>query len=367
VARHVVIFGAGASFATHRAPLTATALQTWTHSIDKEHKLLGLALDWTVPGWRNARVNLETAWRTIDLAWNERQMMGIRQSVEPLDAAQRLRVWQLARAEQDRERAEPFYYRTQIAGARRDQWSTEQFLSAAAGWELRRLIQEKLAICRNPSWSTPYVRVLGALGLDSRDSVVSFNYDTLVEQCLDRDHKHWTYDIQSGLRRIAVLKPHGSVNWTQVIDGKGDHIRLGLQLPPRRMGYKGGRLIQNLVVGLRDKTEHTQAESSDKVRSHFQVILDACEAALRTSRRLFVVGYSFPRADTTFLDVVTKASASRPAGSLSLTIISKGYLTPGLSYIRDLFGPAINEPVVYCPHGFDAWKTHHPCESRRKA
>lgn len=145
---NVIIFGAGASYATHRLPLTANALRAWQEDIEDRHAVLALALDWAVPGWRQGKVTLEDAWKRIDLAWKERGFPGVSWKVNPLNVAHRRRVWELAETEQRRETAEPCYYRKQVQSARQAQWSTEQFLSVAAGWELRRLIQRYRATPR---------------------------------------------------------------------------------------------------------------------------------------------------------------------------------------------------------------------------
>src|SRR5206468_174798 len=100
--------------ATHRLPLTATALKEWQGAIEREHAILALALDWAVRGWRRGKVTLEDAWQAIDLAWKERGLLGVTPKVTPLDLAQRRQVWELAEAEQRRERGEPCYYRRQM-------------------------------------------------------------------------------------------------------------------------------------------------------------------------------------------------------------------------------------------------------------
>lgn len=360
---NVIIFGAGASYATHGLPLTENVLKAWQEDIDGRHAVLALALDWAVPRWRRGKLTLEDAWKRIDLAWKEQVFPGVTRKVNPLDMAHRRRVWELAETEQRRETAEPWYYRKQVQSARQAQWSTEQFLSVAAGWELRRLIQRYMAIPGDAARCAPYRSLLEQarpLG-----SVLSFNYDTLAEQCLDAGEQPWTYDIPSGVGTIGVLKPHGSVNCTHVREGEEDQIRHNVRLRLEDMGYQGKRFVQNLVVGLRVKTEHTSIEPSDAIRLHFQRILNASEVALREAQCVFVVGYSFPSADTTFLDVVARACASRAERSLSLVVIDTVERTRAegqqLARLRDLFGPALAGAIAYCPHGFEAWGKSHDC------
>ncbi|MDQ3773551.1 MAG: hypothetical protein M3461_03825 [Pseudomonadota bacterium] len=73
----------------------------------------------------------------------------------------------------------------------------------------------------------------------------------MAEQCLDAGEQPWTYDIPSGVDRIGVLKPHGSVNCTHVREGEEDQIRHNVRLRLEEMGYQGKRFVQNLVVGVR--------------------------------------------------------------------------------------------------------------------
>src|SRR5262249_13189605 len=142
-------------------------------------------------------------------------------------------------------------------------------------------------------------------------AIISFNYDTLVEQCLPPDT--WTYvasDIVSG--RIVVLKPHGSVNWTHRyprIAGGGEQIELGVTFHPDVMGYRANWLVQNAVIGLRTKLEHTAAEASAAIRGRFREILIRCEDILAAAQRICVVGYRFAAADTGFLDMLARAIA----------------------------------------------------------
>src|SRR5262249_51901331 len=159
---------------------------------EKEHAILALALNWAIRGWRRSKVTLEDAWQAIDLAWKERGLLGVTPKVKPLDLAQRRQVWELAEAEQRRERGEPCYYRRQVEWARHAQWSTEQFLSIAGGWEFRRLIQQYLSIPTDAAKCAPYKNLFEQAG--PFRSILSFNYDTLVEQFLDADGISWTYD-----------------------------------------------------------------------------------------------------------------------------------------------------------------------------
>jgi len=64
---NLLIFGAGASKATHRLPTTESALLSWARAIREEHRLLALALDWVASDRERQEANLEEVWTAIDV------------------------------------------------------------------------------------------------------------------------------------------------------------------------------------------------------------------------------------------------------------------------------------------------------------
>lgn len=359
----LIVFGAGASRATHGLPTAENALPTWARWIRDNYKLLALALDWIEPQWESSGARtLEQVWSDIDVAWKERGIPGLTRRIADLGADQPRQVWHLAADCARRETGEPCYYGPQLRGAQRQLWSAEQFLSVVAGWELRCLLQTCFSISARPRACRPYQTVLPP---GASTTIISFNYDTLAEQHLTSMGRLWTYGMLTSEGEVRILKPHGSVNLTHVRDGNSDSLLLGLQLSTRDMGYQGTRFVQNLVVGLRDKTEHTADEPSDVIRRHFHTVLEACEAALRGAATLLIVGYSFPAADTTFLDVAARAFAGRDVGSLQLGVIGKGNDAQSqavVSRLEALAGAALSGRVSFCAHGFEAWARPHTCD-----
>lgn len=160
--------------------------------------------------------------------------------------------------------------------------------------------------------------------------------------------------------RIVVLKPHGSVNWTHRcprIAGPADQIDFGVTLPPDAMGYQPNWLVQNVVIGLRTKLEHTAAESSAAVRTLFREVLKPCEDVLATAARICIVGYRFAPADTGFLDMLARAIARRE-GPPDAGVIGHGNPEDVLPRIRQLFALPADQPVERCFHGVEAWAEH---------
>lgn len=346
----VLIVGAGASRGAQDLPTAADALAEWEPIIRDHYQTLALALaKWVGPAWQGT--DLETAWTTIDLAWKEHTSAMAHAATNELTPSERREVWRLALAAAALEPVSPNYYRTQIEWARTG-YSTEQFLSVAAGWELRRLIQEALS-----GDATDAARALYAVLLDQckPDAVLSFNFDTLIEQCLQPDT--WQYVIDAG-RLVPVLKPHGSVNWTY--QSPPEEIAVGATLQAEAMGYADGRLRQNLIIGLRDKIEHTALEPSRVIRNHYARILVAAEDLLALADSVWVVGYRFAPADTTFLDAVARALARR-AHPPDLAVVDYGHPAKLLPRLRVLFNLPVDQQVRHCFHGFAKWVDHGFC------
>jgi len=59
--------------------------------------------------------------------------------------------------------------------------------------------------------------------LSPSDTVVTFNYDTLVETALTSCQQHWNHGLlDHSLGKITVLKMHGSVDWLVMKRGEGN-------------------------------------------------------------------------------------------------------------------------------------------------
>lgn len=355
---NVLIIGAGASRAAGYLSTAMEALGGWEATIRDQCPILAYALQkWVGQSW--PRENLETAWTAIDLAWKERTAGPTLGSVADPTEAERQEVWRLAFAAEAAERAEPHYYRTQIPGARSLGWSTEQFLSVAAGWELRRLIQQTFRTDVTDKGRRLYERLLNGL---EPQAVISFNYDTILEQCLP-EHS-WSYggDRPAGGAR-RVLKPHGSVNWIYRrtgISAPAEQVQFHVSIPHDEMGYRRAWFEQNLVIGLRDKIEHTALEESPLIRALFQDILTECEEVLSTAENIWVVGYRFAPADKTFLDVVARSLARRQEPPC-LSIIGYKDRSELLPHIRYVFGLPADAHVPHCFDGFATWADHGFC------
>lgn len=355
---NVLILGAGASFATHHVPIANLALKKWEREIRERYRLLAFAMEkWVGPYWTNE--NLEKAWTQIDVAYKERAQKAPRFKMSDLTDSDRRRVWQLAFETQKIERGEVNYYRTQIEWAQHGH-SSEEFLSVVAGWELRLLIQQTFAVPVKQDSCNPYRQLIQKL---KPTAVISFNYDTFFEQC----HKEgWTYvPILTATSPVLVLKPHGSVNWVHRKprrSGLTEQIYLDFPLRAENMGYGATWFTQNLVIGLREKIEHTETEESSLLRTFFGEILRACEQVLTQAEKIWIVGYSFAPADTTFLEILGRCVARREREQLpSLGVIDKGSPDRLLSRVREIFDVHVSR-ISHCFCGFEKWAKHGFCK-----
>lgn len=134
------------------------------------------------------------------------------------------------------------------------------------------------------------------------DSVVSFNYDTVFEDSLPA-RRAWAYQgIQDSAKAIAVLKPHGSINWTInsgeiVID---EYCHSSVVVAPSHLKFvsKSGDPDAG-APGYLDQSTAIQA------------IWAEMEKSMRQARALVFIGYSFPPSDLYFSSVLRSVLADR--------------------------------------------------------
>ena len=208
-------------------------------------------------------------------------------------------------------------------------------------------------------------RLLGAFDL----SVVTTNWDIMVERCLERQCAPFFYSRQGDLRRppelatgIPVWKLHGSGNWgycdvcrnlitSEITLGKTT-VRFGWLLEEEDFRlFRGGKSIaQNLgtafrqCVGCGGRTAVRVATFS--YRKHldvpfFQSIWDDARESLRTAERWLFIGYSMPEADVEIRHLLKTAELSHTNGTRPrIDVVLKDDDAAGLRYQR-LFGRAV--------------------------
>jgi hypothetical protein len=166
-----------------------------------------------------------------------------------------------------------------------------------------------------------YVGYLRQLFQESRSlTVVTFNYDTVIEQALDRGGLDYSYGPHKVVRfvdksrqrvvdkhreDVRILKLHGSVNWgicrecSEAPRG-ADLINAveGSYVPPRNLSCHfcdKPYLLPSIVSPVLTKGTALQP---------FEAIWKSARTALSRAREIVVVGYSLPPADTQALDLI---------------------------------------------------------------
>jgi len=168
----------------------------------------------------------------------------------------------------------------------------------------------------------PYEFYLGVMcgyfnkgGRDRRDTIITFNYDTVVEDSLDGLGVPFSYGAgnfigrttREGLRRAQpardstlVLKLHGSVNWcapdlalTKLSDMELDVVS---NLDRMAAAYESYSSLRE-----RGHTPILVAPTWQKALSGpLSVVWDEAVAALQTATRVIILGYSIPTTDQHF-------------------------------------------------------------------
>lgn len=166
-----------------------------------------------------------------------------------------------------------------------------------------------------------YEGYLRELYKESRSlTIVTFNYDTVVEQALDRIGLDFAYGPQKVIRfvdesrqkdidkhgeDVRILKLHGSVNWgicrgCEEAPRGADLINAveGAYVPPRNLSCQfcdKQYLLPSIVPPVLTKGTALQP---------FEAIWKSARKALSRAREVVVVGYSLPPADTQALDLI---------------------------------------------------------------
>lgn len=149
---------------------------------------------------------------------------------------------------------------------------------------------------------------------------ITFNYDLLLESALSAEQIPFSYTLQFKANEVAVLKPHGSINWfkkaTRLADGvdvfdlgshidpwgktkgdPGDCIKVCLTLDPATLRFKKWK--EPVIV---PPTPMKQIGNPDLKR-----IWASFSSAVHATPRLEIIGYSLPVADRLARLVLRKA------------------------------------------------------------
>lgn len=136
-----------------------------------------------------------------------------------------------------------------------------------------------------------FVRLLvGRLTTNTvKNSVITFNYDLLLEDALSEDRSLIFDDID--FRDLEILKLHGSINWVQqpersFVEGSVHALEY--------VGYEG--LWRNNETPLLIPPTWNKVLTDERLRDSWNLAL----RALKNADRIFIIGFSFPPTDYHF-------------------------------------------------------------------
>ena len=199
-------------------------------------------------------------------------------------------------------------------------------------------------------------RVLQELRLGDRVTFISLNYDLLLDKAI-ADHG---YRIDYGFgraggpwhqeRALAVLKPHGSLNWG--ICPVCDHIEYRLDrvqaLLPEGLncGYCRRPVRQGVVITPTLLKAYNSAE--------LKMIWPLAGRAVQQSTKLVFIGYSLPAADVPFLQLLQRALNARlpQQAPPAVHFITAAATEERRAAFRQRVERVLDGPVHFCFEGF---------------
>lgn len=145
----------------------------------------------------------------------------------------------------------------------------------------------------------------------SRDTIVSFNYDTVFERSLPSTRR-WHYEeIETRSSSVGVLKPHGSINWRDAdpieITDSPDHA---LIVAPTHLKF-----VQSNAANPGDTVGYLDHAPGVKA------VWASMEREMRVAKALVFIGYSFPLADLYFSSILRSVLADRD-GAPAVAIVN---------------------------------------------
>jgi hypothetical protein len=144
-----------------------------------------------------------------------------------------------------------------------------------------------------------------------RDTVVSFNYDTIFEDSLPCARR-WHYEgVKKKLNSLSVIKPHGSINWQD-----SDPVQI-TDSPTRALVVAPTHL--KFV-----QSSNEESNNSAGYLDHSPLIKEvwtSMEHEMQEAKALVFIGYSFPPADLYFSSILRSVLADRD-GAPAVAIVN---------------------------------------------
>ena len=212
---------------------------------------------------------------------------------------------------------------------------------------LRHFIREKcLAVAGKPS---PYDRLVGPL--DDGSTLVSFNWDVLLENAFNRAGRAFSYLPKKRSPGCPViLKPHGSINWFALLDrelldlagdsnldvlgddlsdymlylkeplaaikfgSSGPFLRAALSKLPAIVPPTAAKILSVGGVPRDDFVQAGHVRAMTKIWSTFRSAVDR-------ARELVVIGYSLPGTDAASIELFKHFAAAGKSGGRRIILV----------------------------------------------
>ncbi|HWI64948.1 MAG TPA: hypothetical protein VNT75_24225 [Symbiobacteriaceae bacterium] len=172
---------------------------------------------------------------------------------------------------------------------------------------------------------TRFVRTLAATRDLARTTLISLNYDTLLDDALTAAGLAPDYGLGRGGRGPLLAKLHGSLNWglcqacSQIEVARTACSRCG----------NGG--LHGLIISPTWLKSYGGA--------HLQQLWDLALDRLRQAERIVFIGYSMPAADIAIYHLLRRAMLAGPGQRRRPAIHVINHSEPAVSRFTHLFGP----------------------------
>jgi hypothetical protein len=355
----VVILGAGCSKGLADLPTDNEFICKCENEICGKY-FLNEALDWiyksTFKGsiipknlWREER--LEVCWNEIDENYNRPKII----LNSPTFDKWAKEFFMLAESESgDYKYYSHYYYKMPLS------LSPYQFLFLFAGWELKKLVAKVYSKLASQNILKKYellIKKIRKISDDSKQTFVSFNYDTLLEQSLGQFNYVGLNNPKQDV--FNILKPHGSVNW---VDDGNSISELPEPLAIEEIGFHENKLRQHSIVGLVSKKSEFDVDFQKSLNSdvvgclYGNKITSYLMKSINSAEQLIVIGYSFPFTDGHIRKAFME-SKPKSLKKVSLITNDSDEATRISRIVCELFNVQEKNVISYCD-GIERWVTN---------
>jgi len=221
----------------------------------------------------------------------------------------------------------------------------------------------------------PYSLFCRDLSNDSEDTLITFNYDLLFERELWIQNK-WTFldghgidkDVRSfeddsyrypnnkpKRSKVIIYKLHGSVGWVKS-SPSNDNIYFGIErnVFPDYTGKlfeKDDYLDTEAMARDRGTTlidpSYLKTFENEKIKELWQ----KADSAIQECNELFIMGYSFPRADISAQQLIARA--------VRKSMISKIVIVNPDHTVKNKAEIVLGRKMLFAPNTFEEWVRHN--------